>query len=385
MKTKLLSLLCTLLLMQVTNAQIFNGYFMANGDTVQSYSEFFLCKDSCYTFSIVVSGGTSPYTYAWSNGSATDSTVFCYSDLQPYNDDTLMVIVTDQNSLQEYFFIRAQNYPDVIQNICLVTVDSVTGKNIIIWEQNPDPDVFSYNIFKETTTLNQYQIIGSVLKDSLSVFIDANSNPAQVSARYTMTVNHTCALSTPGPVHKTMHLTINQGMNNTWNLIWENYQGDNYPVKNRIWRGSTALGLQLIDSLSSSSTTYTDLNPPAGVLYYAVEMIPQHACNPSLKNTFYTSSFSNTVDNINLIGINEIQTSPIISLIPNPAAEKFSIITENSINIDAVEIFNICGEKINFMSLNNNHIIDLSTQSRGIYFVSVTIGNNVYRKKIVKQ
>jgi hypothetical protein len=386
MKIKLILFLCFLILFQITNAQSqFNVTMFMNGDTVNDFETVIGCKDSCYDFTLSVSGGVAPYSYLWNNAATTQATVFCSNDMQNYND-TVRVLVTDANSAQGWAWISLTHY-SISQEICIVTVDSATNKNMIVWQQNADSTISSYNIYKETTVTNQFQLIGNVPSNSLSVFIDTSSNPAQVSAKYYITALNYCAESYASYYHKTMHLTINQGSNNAWNLIWENYiGGNNMAIKNRIWRGSSADNIQLLDSVSTSVTTYTDLNPPSGLLFYCLEMIPQHNCIPSLKNKIsYSSSFSNIVDNSDFIGIDEIPYLKNISIYPNPSTDKFII--KNSYSFASlVEVSNICGEKISFISnaIDNNLCIDLSSQPKGIYIITLKIGNNICRQKLIK-
>gem|GEM_PF-6395672 len=68
-------------------------------------------------------------------------------------------------------------------------------------------------------------------------------------------------------------------MGNTWNLIWEPYQGFVVSSYN-IYRGTTPNQLQLIGTISGVNTQFTDLTPSAGYLYYQVEVVAPYACNP---------------------------------------------------------------------------------------------------------
>ncbi|OQA01828.1 MAG: hypothetical protein BWY70_00247 [Bacteroidetes bacterium ADurb.Bin408] len=390
MKTKTTTLLLVLLLSISLKAQILNGYFLANGDTVQGFTEFFFCKDSCYTFTFLATGGTPPYSYAWSTGSTTDHTTFCYSDLDPFNDDTLLVTVTDNNNHHESFFLRAQNYPDILQQICMVTVDPILNKNVIVWTQNINPDVIFYNIYRETTSLNQFELIGTVPRTSLSFFVDTASNPAQVAERYTITAESLCAESHFTSYHKTLHLTINTGINNTWNLIWENYTGENFPVKYRIWRGSTENGLELLDSVSPSVTTYTDLTPPSGILYYTLEMIPSYSCQAGLKN-YYASSYSNKVSNSSLIGIDAKEISKSMAFVsPNPLVNTATLNLSPSVKKEhlIIEVFDLHGQKIKTFSNLSNNQLPLSRcdfKTAGVYFLRITNENNFEIIKLIVQ
>jgi hypothetical protein len=98
--------------------------------------------------------------------------------------------------------------------------------------------------------------------------------------------------------HKTMHLSINQGSGNTWNLIWNYYEG--IPVQTyKIWRADTSLNWTNVGTVPGSNNSWTDLTPPAGGLYYQVEIISPYVCKPYdyKANTNYNNSRSNTANN----------------------------------------------------------------------------------------
>lgn len=383
-----LTVLSSLILIQTANAQINVTMFM-NGKPLVDNIGYYLCVDQCYNFSLSVSGGTPPYTYLWNYVDTTASVNYCSQNLFIGSKwDSIEVVVTDTKNSQRRYLQLVMEYPKITQEICIVTIDSTTNKNKIIWEQSSDTTLTSYSIYKETSITDSFNLIGNVPKGSMSVFIDTSSNPAKVSAKYMMKTVSSCADSYESQPHKTIHLTINTGLNNTWNLIWENYEGNVGAIKNRIWRGSTFGGLQLIDSVSASSTTYTDLHPPLGVLFYAIEMIPQHKCNPSTKSgkSTYSSSFSNIADNKALVGINENQLSPNISIYPNPAIDKITINnTGNSGHSYNLSIKNIRGQEIlkESLSFKFPHSIDISGIANGVYILILQNEKEYYLNKLI--
>jgi PKD repeat protein len=97
-----------------------------------------------------------------------------------------------------------------------------------------------------------------------------------------------------------MHLTVNAGPANSWNLIWDKYEGFAVPTY-RIWRSDSTQNFVLIDSVQGSSFTYSDINPSSGGLYYAVEVVkpggPCIATSNNKASTNYNSSRSNHADN----------------------------------------------------------------------------------------
>lgn len=74
--------------------------------------------------------------------------------------------------------------------------------------------------------------------------------------------------------HKTMHLTINQGLDNhTWNLIWTEYEGMEYDSY-RIFRGTSADNLACVDVIPAGGyTTYTDATAGTGSVYYQIDIV----------------------------------------------------------------------------------------------------------------
>ncbi|MES2678394.1 MAG: T9SS type A sorting domain-containing protein [Bacteroidota bacterium] len=86
-------------------------------------------------------------------------------------------------------------------------------------------------------------------------------------------------------------------------------------------------------------------------------------------------------------GIVRNDGAQFISIYPNPSAGIFQIEFENSnSNASVLELYNVRGEKIQSASGFGSQIqIDLSAQPKGIYFIKICNGTNIYNKKIVVQ
>lgn len=188
--------------------------------------------------------------------------------------------------------------PYAMQELCLVGVDSATNKNFVVWEKPVLPNVESFNIYKESTVQGVYNLISNRDYDSLAYIIDYSSNPIAKPDRYRISIMDSCGNESGfSPAHKTMHLSVNAGAAGAWNLIWDKYEGFVVPTY-RIWRADTSLQYVLIDSVQGTTWTYVDATPPAGGLYYIVEVIkPGGACNPTKANTNFNTSRSNPANN----------------------------------------------------------------------------------------
>ena len=154
--------------------------------------------------------------------------------------------------------------------IALVTVDPATGKNRITWTFKNLPDYIStVCIYKEGSHYNQFDLIGEA-QPSDEGFTDMASNPAVTTSRYRICLNTSFGIPTEsGTPHQSVHLTINKGMNGSWNLMWNAYSGrdiDHY----RILRGTSPETLTEIATVPGSTQSYTDFTAPEGVVYYAI-------------------------------------------------------------------------------------------------------------------
>ena len=236
---------------------------------------------------ISVSGGAFPYTFTWSDSSTIE-------DLIDVSAGSYSVLVTDTNGCISTASAIISGIPASEQEICLVTVDSATGRNLVVWEKAQTQGVQSYNIYRESTQAGTYYSIGNVPVDNLSLFVDTLSNPHQQAYRYKISVVDSCGNeSGKSQEHKTIHLTINKGLGNDINLIWDHYEGFVFYTY-YIYRYSTSTGWLVIDSIASNLTSRTDPSPPPANLWYQIVVKHPSVCSATLKSKNYNSSKSNT-------------------------------------------------------------------------------------------
>ena len=191
-------------------------------------------------------------------------------------------------------------------SVCIVGVDT-SNHNRIIWERPANALIDSIFIYRESNIANQYNVIGKLDYAQAGIFSDTNSNPAIRAYRYRLAAKDTCgAITLMSTYHKTIHLTINAGLNGSWNLIWDGYTGFQFGSY-RIYRGTSTSNMSLLTQLPSTSTSYTDLNPPSGQVYYQIEVVKSGGCYPdstfAKANTNYNVSRSNTANNGNIVPI----------------------------------------------------------------------------------
>ena len=314
-------------------------------------------------------------SYLWSNGATTQSIVVTTSG-------NYTVQVSDANGC----IAQSQPYlvgssPLANPDICIVSIDSISGKNVIVWNKPVTSAIDHFNIYGEGMQANGFNLLNSVPYSSMSVFVDITSNPAQQAYRYEISAVDTCGAETVlSAYHKSIHLTINQGMGTTYNLIWSYYEGFTFPSYN-IYRGTSPLNMTLLTTLASTLNSYTDLTPPTGYVYYQIEAVNPNPCTPSKTN--YNSAKSNIASNNVSIIYNYMDNTIGVSVYPNPATDNLTIEAPQK---SVIEILNIEGQIIKSISANENYTtFDISGFARGMYFVKIQTKNSVGVWKVVKE
>lgn len=264
--------------------------------------------------------------------------------------------------------------------LCIVTIDA-NNHNVLVWNKDNNPMIKSYRIYKESNVTDNYMLKHTQDITAFTTYTDDESNADVQSNKYKIQVTDFCNYqgveTTP---HQTMHLTINKGQGNTWNLIWNAYTGFIVGTYN-IYRGTDKNNLQLIGTSSGSNTQYSDLNPPEGELYYQVEIISPNSCNPSKS---YNNSRSNIVSSLKT-STNTIFNKAIARVYPIPTNDfLFVDIVSTAKNIQ-FELRNILGELVLRKPLNKDeNQISLNGMSAGIYFYQImNDANQIQTGKVV--
>ena len=286
----------------------------------------------------------------WSNGSRNNP-----ETITVISDTMITAIFTD----------------DVVPQICMVDVRD--GYNTVLWEKGLE--VMNYNIYREGDIAGSYEMVATVPYDSLSQWVDSVSRPTSRSYRYRMTATDIYGYeSEPGDIHKTMHLTINKGIGNQWNLVWTEYEGTEYTTY-IIYRGTNASNIEQIDVIpAGGNTTYTDENAQEGDVYYQVGVMVTSPCNPSKSSSVI---LSNIATNGN-VGILDVDMTNI-----KVFSKDGKIIVHNTLG-KSVQVFDMEGRTI-FVANNtyssNDGQVSISVPKSGVYLVKV--GEYPARKVVV--
>lgn len=329
----------------------------------------------CSGGSMTLSAPSGLTSYLWNTGSTASSLVVSQSG-------NYSVTVTDNNGCSRSSNPFAVNASFMAApQVCIVGVDSLTNENRVVWEKPLTQGIDSFYVYKETNVSNVYTKIGATDYNQLAIFLDVNSNPAVQAFRYKISTLDTCGVETNvGDFHKTIHLTINQGIGGAWNLIWSHYEGLTFGSYN-IYRGTDPSNISLLTAIQSNLNSYTDLAPPTGPLYYQIEVVNPVNCDPT-KVVNYGVSRSNIVNN-GLSGVTEISNTNIL-VYPNPTNGNIQLEVSSELVGRRFSILDFSGRIIlNGKITSTQEHIDLQNVARGAYYLSIENSTSVI--KLVKQ
>lgn len=184
---------------------------------------------------------------------------------------TVIHTVSDSNGEYEYAHEVSVAKTGTI-DIDFVNCDGASGKFSFTALKGSDMQV-AYDVYKETSVAGSYSKVAENQPFGVP-FIDRASSPAVSAARYKVCgVYADGSISAFSEIHQPVHLMLNRGVGNGWNLIWSKYEGRDIASYN-ILRGTSPASLSVIATVSGSLSSYSDTDAPSGRLFYAVQPVP---------------------------------------------------------------------------------------------------------------
>ena len=308
---------------------------------------------------------------------------------QTYNlSGTYTQLLINQNGCDSILTLNL-NLNQVIQEVCVVTVDTILADhNIIVWEKPSTIDfIDSFIIYRETVTgSGSFNYLISIHRDSLSEYADLTANPNISEYTYHIKILDTCGtIIGPGLFHRSIFLNYTGLGNFTW-TDYEIENQTNVVSRYNFWRDSVASGdWRILDTIPATGTNnYTDndyaLYPNA---LYRVDLVfsSGNSCSPSRVGV--NTSRSN-IKNQSMNGNSIFETTNIThSIYPNPAGHQINVQLNVSTNANA-ELFDVTG-KVVYSGVLNSNINTISTEvfANGIYTLRLQDEKNVQSVQIV--
>jgi hypothetical protein len=324
---------------------------------------------------------------SWSNGETTED----IANLAPAN--YICTLTTTGNCKA----IKGWNIPIVspeLQPICVVTVDSATTTNLVVWEPVQAVGIAYYKIYRETSNFGEYILIDTVQATNTSIFNDVVASPIVRSWSYKISAVNGC--ETEGPLsnhHRTIHLNVTDAGSNMTQVTWNGYEGTTDYTEQKLWRYSFANDWELAATLPLGDFVFVDNIPftTAG-LDYMVELELNNGCSTEKAQDFNTTRSNKDkgqfvpgegTGNSNN-SIDEAYMSAI-TVYPNPANDYLNI-AQLSANEMFVQVMDVNG-KVLLQQTSNTLVnaIAINELAEGIYILELTIDNRKETRRFIKQ
>jgi hypothetical protein len=301
-------------------------------------------------------------TFSWSNGATTQNV----SGLAP---GTYVVEAMGANGCITVLSAEVGSTPPIAVEVCLVTVDTLTNTNLVVWEKPVTNGIESFNIYRETSQAGLYQLIGNVPYADESIYNDLVASPSVRSWRYKISSVDACGVESEiSEHHKTIHLVINLGLGSDINLSWDSYEGFNFP-EFVIKRHTDVDDWQTITTMPTNLFTYTDTPPTTDGLVYLVTVDPPATCTSTRSTAQDFNSARSNKDNrfhTQDASLDEILATNM-HVFPNPANGIVTLKNSNSQEVTA-EIFDAAGRLLTTITVPSGSTqTDLSGLSDGMY------------------
>lgn len=178
------------------------------------------------------------------------------------------------------------------------------------------------------------------------------------------------------------------------NLDWNTIEilGSSFPVQTNI--SGTGQATFLFDNILLPDSNVNE-KKSHGFVTYKIKLKPSLPIGTTIKNTAgiyfdynapVNTNTTVTTLSVTVTGVNELASSDL-KIYPNPTTGVFTIESKN-VSIKKIKIYNLIGEEVRFevQMKNEKPSIDLSTQSKGVYFVELTdnSGQSIIKKLIVQ-
>lgn len=331
--------------------------------------------------------GAAVQTISWSSGENTE-------DISMKAAGNYVCTLTDDANCHA---VKGWNIPIVspqAQPICVVTVDSVTSTNLVVWEDVQPIGIHHYNIYRETSVQGEYILIDTVEATNTSLFNDVVASPLARSWSYKISAVNGC--NTEGPLsaqHRTMHLSAIDAGGSQTQISWNAYEGTAYS-NFVLWRYTDANLWEEVAIVPVTQTSYTDNTDFATAgLDYMVELDLDEQCTALVyKAQDFNTTRSNKDKGNFILGqgtgdsnndVNELLLDQM-QVYPNPTSDLLTI-TQTQNNAMTVRCIDLSGKVLNVYTLSGvSNQLNISGLENGTYLIEIELNGAKRVTRIVK-
>ncbi len=343
-------------------------------------------------FTTDLNGGNLPHSWSWSNGTTTQSNFNLTEG--SYTITALSGPIAQPCYSEKTVFVGTR--APLAQPICLVTVDTATTTNLVVWSRTETSGIDHYNIYRESDLAGNYLLIDTVKAASLSYFNDVVASPMNRSWRYKISAVNACGAESPiSTEHKTLHLnTILNTGNGSFDILWDDYEGSGNVTGYVVWRKTDQVDWAPASSTIALGTSFYNDTPPAGstgVDYY-IEMLTNSICTAEKAQDFNTTrsnrergqfAAGDGVDGASSNGLSENYLNEI-SMYPNPTQGDVTFVQVGN-EVITYRVTSLSGKVVSTTTSSESKIsIQLDDFQSGIYLVEISTASSKITKRISK-
>ncbi|OYU96355.1 MAG: hypothetical protein CFE21_08130 [Bacteroidetes bacterium B1(2017)] len=320
---------------------------------------------------VIISGGTIPYATKWLT-----TPIKTTSKITGLAAGIYSVQILDSNLCSKND-VATINSKSVFQNesICLVSVDTITGKNRISWNKTMDKGTASFDILAAPSSVATPVLVKNVLyTDSSSWMDNVSSNlPIGQAYYYYLKSVDSCGLKSGASMgHKALVLTASK-TGNAINLSWLPYEGNQSITGYELFK-SVGSGYQSLGTFPLSINSFTDNFQNTSSQVYVLEALSTQICFSN------SHIYSNRVQFLPT-GLKYSTTSNTeFKLFPNPSTGKITVSAiSGKREIIGIEIHSMLGIKLfeqTYPNPQSEIAIDLGSIESGAYqaFIQTNTG-----------
>lgn len=329
---------------------------------------------SCANDGFIYISSTDSVTFLWPNGATT-------AEITNLTTTSYFVTATNPQGCQSIKEIAVPPTTPLPVSICLASVDTVSGANVLTWDLPVTNGISVFNVYRETSVAGQYNLIGMADYSSGGQFIDTIASSTNHSWRYRIESEDNCGVrSVKSPYFKTMHLAVTQGLGGTYNLFWDAFEGFSYPDVH-LYRYTDADGWTNIQDMPVNLFTFTDSPSDNGGLAYLAGIDANQGCS---QDNFMLYSFSNLDNKFAAsasLGLTE-NTTKDFQLFPNPSNGHFQLFNPTDSKANTTVLDQSGRAVYTFNCAAGLQSVDLSFLAEGIYNVRLDLPERTWIGRI---
>jgi hypothetical protein len=277
--------------------------------------------------------------------------------------------------------------------ICMVTIDTATGENLVVWEKTTSAPIESYQVYRESSVAGQYEAIGNVPVNELSVYTDPDAKPAQRAYTYKITAQLSDGTESDIELcdpHKTIHLQTSLNTQEyVTDLDWTEFYGFDFGTYYIFRKAQGEPGFSVVDSLPKSGQTWTDLDAPdVDTILYAVAVKRALSCRPSEDTKAGTGPYNHSLSNLDddklkTTGVGDVIVGGL-KIYPNPFTERTRIEFPNPGSEEYMFVVrDLAGKAVRAGRVSTGSlVIERGSLDAGLYTIELR-GEKIYRDRFM--